>query len=125
MSMLSWAMTFLISTVGIFVEILAAPETFFLAAMPYEQHRSLWPHRCLCQRLGDRQNRNCSRAVIVRAVVDLVRRVRILADADMIVMRADRDHLIFERRVAAFPDGDDVLRAAVIGICRDIERRRL
>ena len=77
--------------------------------MPYKQHRAFRVFRGFCQSLSDRQNRNCSRAVIVGAVIDLVGGCRICADSYVIVMGTDGDHFAFQHRVAAFPNGDYIL----------------
>ena len=92
--------------------------------MPDEKHRAFRAHFGFCQSFGNRQHGNRSRTVVIRAVEDFVIARRVRVRADVIVMCADGDIFVFQNRIAAFPDGDDILRftafphGSIVFICR-------
>ncbi len=63
----------------------------------------------MSQRLGNRHHRHGSRSVIVGSIKDLVV-TSACADADVIVMRADRDIFILQLRIITFHDRNNILR---------------
>ena len=75
------------------------------------------------ERLGDLQDRDRARPVVVGAVVDFA----IVARLQVVVVRAEDDVFVFQLRVGAFEDADDVLRRGRFlgaGLQREVGLRR-
>ena len=86
--------------------------------MPDEQNRSLRLLLRMRNRFGHSQQRSRSRPIVIRAIANRIGRAR-RADADVIVVRANRDVFILQNRVAAFPNCDDVLRHGMFAFDSD------
>src|SRR2546423_3412208 len=89
-------------------EVLRAPQSFLFATVPDKQNRALRFLLRMRDRLCHAKYGSCAGAVIVSAIANWVGRAG-RADADMIVMRADGDILIFQFWIGAFPNSDHVL----------------
>ena len=93
---------------GVVHVIVAAPEPSLLPAGHEEQQRPSRPGRGVGEGFGDRQQRGQPGGVVVRAVVDAVRRPG--ANADVVHVRGDRDVFLPEDRIATFHRRDEVRR---------------
>src|SRR5262249_28477198 len=104
---------------GTFCEIAGSPQPFLFAGVPDEKDGA-FRARASRKRLRQGERRDRSRPVVISAVVNRVAVDR-RSDADMIVMRADGDEFIFQNRIAAFENCDQVLCGGRRGFERDCE----
>src|SRR5436305_908445 len=87
-----------------------AEETALFAEEGHEDDRALGMHFHTAERRGELDYRNRSAAVVVGAVIDLVLAGR--AHPEMVVMGGDEDVCVFQHRVRAAQDSDDVAHLA-------------
>jgi len=94
---------------GVVGVVLRAEHRRLLRRRREEQHRPPGAALQLRERLGHREHRRHARAVVERAVEDLVALERAV-DAEAVPVRAVHDVLLLQRRVAAFEPADHVPR---------------